>query len=128
MVKLGVGTVREAMDIGKEAAEWVSSHFIPPIKLEFEKVVTHFNLFVVSLTLEHKVVFFVWNCVRTAALEKGCVYVQGAGQNPAYVLSNHVISNKQLRTFCPSTGVLPIPTDQQEAIRRVVLLLQRRHA
>lgn len=38
MVKLGVATVREAMDIGKEAAEWVSSHFTPPIKLEFEKV------------------------------------------------------------------------------------------
>uniref|UniRef100_A0A3B4AS68 DNA polymerase n=1 Tax=Periophthalmus magnuspinnatus TaxID=409849 RepID=A0A3B4AS68_9GOBI len=38
MVKLGVATVREAMDIGKEAAEWVSSHFTQPIKLEFEKV------------------------------------------------------------------------------------------
>ncbi|KAM7372161.1 hypothetical protein PAMP_009354 [Pampus punctatissimus] len=38
MVKLGVATVRESMDIGREAAEWVSSHFTPPIKLEFEKV------------------------------------------------------------------------------------------
>ncbi|XP_077476074.1 DNA polymerase delta catalytic subunit isoform X2 [Stigmatopora argus] len=38
MVKLGVATVQEAMDIGKEAAEWVSSHFVSPIKLEFEKV------------------------------------------------------------------------------------------
>lgn len=38
MVKLGVATVKEAMSIGKEAAEWVSSHFISPIKLEFEKV------------------------------------------------------------------------------------------
>ncbi|XP_068192872.1 DNA polymerase delta catalytic subunit [Antennarius striatus] len=38
MVKLGVATVKEAMDIGKEAAEWVSSHFVSPIKLEFEKV------------------------------------------------------------------------------------------
>ncbi|CAG02717.1 unnamed protein product, partial [Tetraodon nigroviridis] len=38
MVKLGVATVKEAMSIGKEAAEWVSSHFIMPIKLEFEKV------------------------------------------------------------------------------------------
>lgn len=38
MVKLGVATVSEAMSIGKEAAEWVSSHFTPPIKLEFEKV------------------------------------------------------------------------------------------
>lgn len=38
MVKLGVATVSEAMDIGREAAEWVSSHFTKPIKLEFEKV------------------------------------------------------------------------------------------
>lgn len=38
MVKLGVNTVQEAMNIGREAAEWVSSHFVPPIKLEFEKV------------------------------------------------------------------------------------------
>uniref|UniRef100_A0A3B3XNA2 DNA polymerase n=1 Tax=Poecilia mexicana TaxID=48701 RepID=A0A3B3XNA2_9TELE len=38
MVKLGVTTVKEAMEIGREAAEWVSSHFTPPIKLEFEKV------------------------------------------------------------------------------------------
>lgn len=38
MVKLGVATVQEAMNLGREAAEWVSSHFVPPIKLEFEKV------------------------------------------------------------------------------------------
>lgn len=38
MVKLGVATVKEAMEIGREAAEWVSSHFVQPIKLEFEKV------------------------------------------------------------------------------------------
>lgn len=38
MVKLGVSTVQEAMDRGREAAEWVSSHFVAPIKLEFEKV------------------------------------------------------------------------------------------
>ncbi|KAL0198009.1 hypothetical protein M9458_006549, partial [Cirrhinus mrigala] len=38
MVKLGVPTVQEAMNLGKEAADWVSSHFVPPIKLEFEKV------------------------------------------------------------------------------------------
>lgn len=39
MVKLGVATVQEAMNRGKEAADWVSSHFVPPIKLEFEKVI-----------------------------------------------------------------------------------------
>lgn len=52
MVKLGVATVREAMDIGKEAAEWVSSHFIQPIKLEFEKVCESY--YVVSLLTEMK--------------------------------------------------------------------------
>uniref|UniRef100_A0A8C5Q3P7 DNA polymerase n=1 Tax=Leptobrachium leishanense TaxID=445787 RepID=A0A8C5Q3P7_9ANUR len=38
MCKLGMQTVAETMEIGKEAAEWVSKHFTPPIKLEFEKV------------------------------------------------------------------------------------------
>ncbi|KAM8927098.1 DNA polymerase delta catalytic subunit [Pelodytes ibericus] len=38
MCKLGAQTVSEAMEVGREAAEWVSSHFTPPIKLEFEKV------------------------------------------------------------------------------------------
>ncbi|XP_029440886.1 DNA polymerase delta catalytic subunit [Rhinatrema bivittatum] len=38
MCKLGVQSVAEAMEIGREAAAWVSSHFTPPIKLEFEKV------------------------------------------------------------------------------------------
>uniref|UniRef100_UPI00358E14AD DNA polymerase delta catalytic subunit isoform X1 n=1 Tax=Myxine glutinosa TaxID=7769 RepID=UPI00358E14AD len=38
MCKFGVDTVAEAMALGKEAAASVSKHFIPPIKLEFEKV------------------------------------------------------------------------------------------
>ncbi|KAJ6654838.1 hypothetical protein lerEdw1_006527 [Lerista edwardsae] len=38
MCRLGVPSVAEAMEIGREAAAWVSSHFTPPIKLEFEKV------------------------------------------------------------------------------------------
>ena len=38
MVKLGVERVDQAMELGREAAEWVSSHFTPPIRLEFEKV------------------------------------------------------------------------------------------
>lgn len=69
MVKLGVATVKEAMEIGKEAAEWVSSHFTPPIKLEFEKVTfqsntcsnTLFTLEVVTelfLCNEHSVFIF----------------------------------------------------------------------
>uniref|UniRef100_V9KAT7 DNA polymerase n=1 Tax=Callorhinchus milii TaxID=7868 RepID=V9KAT7_CALMI len=38
MCKLGTQTVAESMSLGREVAEWVSSHFTAPIKLEFEKV------------------------------------------------------------------------------------------
>ncbi|ORX72765.1 delta DNA polymerase [Linderina pennispora] len=38
MVKFGVKTLDEAMDLGKEAAEFVTTKFVNPIKLEFEKV------------------------------------------------------------------------------------------
>nr|BAJ78754.1 DNA polymerase delta catalytic subunit [Tenodera aridifolia] len=38
MVKFGVKTVEEAMKLGREAADYVSAKFTPPIKLEFEKV------------------------------------------------------------------------------------------
>ncbi|XP_034948742.1 DNA polymerase delta catalytic subunit [Chelonus insularis] len=38
MVKFGTKKIEEAMRLGKEAAEYISSKFIKPIKLEFEKV------------------------------------------------------------------------------------------
>lgn len=38
MVKFGVKTIEEAMKLGEEAASFVSSIFIKPIKLEFEKI------------------------------------------------------------------------------------------
>lgn len=38
MVKFGTANIEEAMRLGKEAANFVSGHFIEPIKLEFEKV------------------------------------------------------------------------------------------
>ena len=38
MVRFGFNTVEESMEIGREAASYISSHFIQPIKLEFEKV------------------------------------------------------------------------------------------
>ena len=38
MVKFGVDTVAKAMELGREAADFVSSKFVKPIKLEFEKV------------------------------------------------------------------------------------------
>ncbi|XP_031548890.1 DNA polymerase delta catalytic subunit-like [Actinia tenebrosa] len=38
MVRFGVDTVAESMELGNEAAQYVSGHFVSPIKLEFEKV------------------------------------------------------------------------------------------
>ncbi|KAK7861969.1 hypothetical protein R5R35_013533 [Gryllus longicercus] len=38
MVKFGVKTLEEAMELGREAAEFVTEKFVKPIKLEFEKV------------------------------------------------------------------------------------------
>ena len=38
MCRFGVSSVAEAMSLGREAADWVSSHFPSPIRLEFEKV------------------------------------------------------------------------------------------
>ncbi|XP_046489003.1 DNA polymerase delta catalytic subunit isoform X2 [Neodiprion pinetum] len=38
MVKFGVKDMAEAMELGKDAADFVSSKFIKPIKLEFEKI------------------------------------------------------------------------------------------
>ena len=38
MVKFGKDTVGPTMELGKEAAAYVSTHFVQPIKLEFEKV------------------------------------------------------------------------------------------
>lgn len=38
MVKFGVKTLEEAMELGRDAANYVSKRFPPPIRLEFEKV------------------------------------------------------------------------------------------
>lgn len=38
MVKFGTETVPDSMELGKEAAAYVSEYFTKPIKLEFEKV------------------------------------------------------------------------------------------
>jgi len=38
MVKFGTSDIAKSMELGKEAAAFVSQHFIAPIKLEFEKV------------------------------------------------------------------------------------------
>lgn len=38
MVKFGVSTVQEAMELGKEAAQYVTKDFKRPINLDFEKV------------------------------------------------------------------------------------------
>lgn len=45
MVKFGVATIEEAMSLGRQAAEYISTHFQKPIKLEFEKVYFPYMLF-----------------------------------------------------------------------------------
>ena len=50
MVRFGVSTVAESMELGKEAAGYVSSKFAKPIKLEFEKVSCVTEHFVSDLT------------------------------------------------------------------------------
>lgn len=87
MVKLGVATVKEAMGIGKEAAEWVSSHFISPIKLEFEKV----------------------QVLWTGFMNTGVKWPP---------------PSRWWRLIFVSTGLLPIPAHQQEAIRRPLFFIQ----
>uniref|UniRef100_G3U0E8 DNA polymerase n=1 Tax=Loxodonta africana TaxID=9785 RepID=G3U0E8_LOXAF len=44
MCRFGVSSVAEAMALGREAADWVSGHFPPPIRLEFEKVISTYML------------------------------------------------------------------------------------
>ena len=55
MVKFGVNSVAESMELGREAAAYVSGHFVKPIKLEFEKVLTINDLIAIFLsdTLEY---------------------------------------------------------------------------
>ncbi|KAG6450054.1 DNA polymerase delta catalytic subunit [Manduca sexta] len=38
MIKFGVKTLEESMELGRDAAEFVTAKFVKPIKLEFEKV------------------------------------------------------------------------------------------
>lgn len=40
MVNFSVSDIARAMELGKDAADYVSSTFVKPIKLEFEKVST----------------------------------------------------------------------------------------
>ena len=47
MVKFGADNVPESMELGKEAAVYVSQHFVSPIKLEFEKV-SRINVFYIQ--------------------------------------------------------------------------------
>ena len=53
MCKFGVDSVAEAMKLGQEAAELISSKFISPIKLEFEKVSSYSTSVLDSLLLHY---------------------------------------------------------------------------
>ena len=119
MVKLGVSTVKEAMEIGREAAEWVSSHFTPPIKLEFEKVQFQSNPFI--CTLCYLICFSDKEWMTSDEIPSMRQQFLGPQERWSILLAHKFI-------FITSTGVLPVPADQQEAICRPVFLLQCRHA
>lgn len=58
MILFGVETVAEAMELGNEAATYVSEKFVKPIKLEFEKVRWH-----LTPLLTHPVYHFIKSSV-----------------------------------------------------------------
>ena len=67
MVRFGPENVPDCMDLGKEAAEFVSGHFVQPIKLEFEKVCFYdftFNQVPALCSLESALVAFKLKCRR----------------------------------------------------------------
>ena len=49
MVRFGVSTVADSMELGREAASYISAQFPPPIKLEFEKVCTFYLMHIRTL-------------------------------------------------------------------------------
>ncbi len=71
MVHFRVKDIGRAMELGREAAEFVSKTFVKPIKLEFEKVSSCTQSGVtlcpittsVSLVLDHRIaIIFIGNC------------------------------------------------------------------
>ena len=67
MVRFGVKTVEDSMKLGRKAAEMISSHFPPPIKLEFEKVCLSLSLFRVtelSLSLSCRFIIHTFSSTR----------------------------------------------------------------
>ena len=57
MVCFGPDTVPDSMELGREAAAFVSQKFVNPIKLEFEKVLTLLR-FYKSMSFDQKQRFF----------------------------------------------------------------------
>lgn len=96
MVRFGVKDVPTAMRLGAEAAKEVTKLFPPPVKLEFEKVR--------------------WGSA-VAPDPPAC----GA-------VARYLITHPHTRcTRCPPhAGLLPVPVDEQEAVRGPVLVPQRR--
>lgn len=57
MCKFGVASVEEAMKVGKHAAEYISTKFISPIRLEFEKVSIQCPIFYIDCFISNTVLF-----------------------------------------------------------------------
>lgn len=98
MVKFGADNVKEAMRLGSEAAIKVSKKFISPIKLEFEKVSVQWSAHT-HTRRDHEL----------------------PGQALPMALILRLFSH--LSAFCSSTlfQLFPLPSDEQEALRRSLL-------
>ena len=79
MIRFGVETVAESMALGQEAAEYISSQFPAPIRLEFEKVL-HLH--------------------RAVVVYPVCVHVY------TYSMVNWLGCEQGVYTLCIGTGVM----------------------
>ena len=93
MVHFKVPQVARAMELGREAAEFVSKTFIKPIKLEFEKVCFHSQLF------------------RMAFLWRGSAAIHGSScRHQASRATRHSVSDSCSSNVTARKVVVPVST------------------
>ncbi|KAF9931664.1 DNA-directed DNA polymerase delta, partial [Modicella reniformis] len=82
MVKFGVKTLEETMDLGRKAAEYVTTKFDKPIKLEFEKTVRRDNCRLVQSVID--------TCLRKILIDRD---VEGAKEYTKQTIAD-LLQNK----------------------------------
>ena len=109
MVHFRVADTARAMELGKQAAEYVSATFVRPIKLEFEKVTARLPRW---LRVPPPASRTILSCTQQHAAQEACARRTGC---PCIALLNDGVPEHG-----PSAdaGVQPVPADQQEALCR----------